>query len=165
MSILPKSLLLDTNVWLDNYIGARPSHAISRRLISFAMDSEIALLYQVTSLKDVYYNIAQSLKNASRDEGVAITHAAAVAINEVAYASVKNMADIGTAVGADGSDVWLALKLYSVHRDIEDDMILAAMERSGASFLVTNDLELIRHASCAAMTSEDMLGYLEAFNA
>ena len=130
-----------------------------------AVTHDVTLLYPVTSLKDVYYNIAQSLKNASRDEGVAITHAAAVAINEVAYASVKNMADIGTAVGADGSDVWLALKLYSVHRDIEDDMILAAMERSGASFLVTNRLELIRHASCAAMTSEDMLGYLEAFNA
>lgn len=165
MSGFPESLLLDTNVWLDNYDGSRPLSSKSQKLINLALTHGVTLLYTVSSLKDVYYNIAQSLKNASRSEGLAVTDAAAAAINEIAYADVRNMQEIATAVGADGSYVWLALKLYSAHRDLEDDMVLAAMERSGASFLVTNDLKLIHHASCAAMTSEDMLEYLEAFSA
>lgn len=163
MSDFPKSLLLDTNVWLDNYDGSRPLSGQSRRLIDMAITHGVTLLYTTSSLKDVYYNIAQSLKNASRGEGLEITHAVAAAINDVAYASVKNMHEIATAVGADDSDIWLALKFYLAHRDIEDDMVLAAMERSGAPFLVTNDLKLIRHANCAAMTAEDMLDYLKAF--
>lgn len=163
MNEFPKSLLLDTNVWLDNYDGTRPLSHQSQKIMDMALTHDATLLYPVCSLKDVYYNLIQSMKNASRDEGVAVTAAAATAMKEFAYASVKNMAEIATAVGTDDSDVWLALKMYSYHRDVEDDLVLAAMERSGASFLVTNDAQLIKHANCAAMTSEDMLDYLKAF--
>lgn len=163
MNELPQSLLLDTNVWLDNYDGTRPLNKQSREMIDKAFAHDTTLLYPVCSLKDVYYNLVQSMKNASRNEGMPITNAAATVIKELAYASVKNMAEIATAVGADDSDVWLALKMYPYHRDVEDDFVLAAMERSKASFLVTNDVQLIKHANCAAMTSEDMLDYLNTF--
>lgn len=164
MNEFPQSLLLDTNVWLDNYDGTRPLSKQSQALIDMAFAHDATLFYPVCSLKDVYYNLVQSMKNASRNEGMAITTVAASAIKELAYASVKNMAEVGTAVGADDSDVWLALKMYPYHRDVEDDFVLAAMERSKASFLVTNDLQLIKHANCAAMASEDMLEYLTALD-
>lgn len=160
MSKFPKSLLLDTNIWLDNYIDGRPSSECSRKLIDFALGRRIALFYSVTSLRDTCFNVAMALKREARVERPVLSESEITAINEIAFSCIENMHEIATAVGADESDAWLALKLYSVHHDIEDNLILAAAERSGASFLVTNDLRLIRHANCVAMTSEDMLVYL-----
>ena len=52
---------------------------------------------------------------------------------------------------------------HQIHRDFEDDLILAAMERSGADYLVTNDKRLRTHAPVAAITPADMLTLLESF--
>lgn len=161
MSLFPKSLLLDTNIWLDNYISERPLSGISQSLIDFANSHNIALLYAIPSLKDTYYGVTMFLKRAARIDGKNIDAGMADAINKMAFASVKNMSELATAVGVDASDVWLALKLFNLHSDVEDDLILAAMERSEASFLVTNDAQLVRHAKCAVMTAQDMLDYLE----
>lgn len=161
MSTLPTCLLLDTNVWLDNYLDVRPSSEESRKLIDLALAHEITLTYPITALKDVHFIIASFLKRAARTEGGMLDAEKAAAINDAAFACVKNMREIATAVGADDSDAWLALQLYSSHRDIEDNMVLAAMERSNAAMLVTNDLQLLHHANCAAMTSANALEYLE----
>lgn len=158
-----KSLLLDTNIWLDNYLGNRPSSESSRKLISFAQAHQIALFYSVTSLRDTCFNVALELKRGARIDGQVISESEIASFNETALACAKNMYHMATAVGVDGSDAWLALKLLPIHHDLEDNLILAAMERSNASFLVTNDAQLIKHANCAAMTSEDMLDYLKTF--
>ena len=51
-----------------------------------------------------------------------------------------------TAVGADESDLWTACNLRSVHNDLEDNLVVAAAQRADATYLVTNDEALIKHA-------------------
>ncbi len=157
----PSTLLLDTCVWLDNYLGSRPGSVAAHGLIVEALKRDISLMYAVTTVKDFHYIVAQTLKRERRRAGEEVTEEAAGADNQAAWACVENMRGIATAVGMDASDVWLAEKYRTLHRDIEDNLVIAAAQRANADILVTDDHELIRHAPVAAMTPEDALKLLE----
>lgn len=157
----PSMLLLDTCVWLDNYLGSRPGSVAAHRLIVAALKRDVPLLYAVTAVKDLYYIVAQTLKRERQAAGEKITEGTALADSQTAWACVENMREIATAVGMDASDVWLAQKYRTLHRDIEDNLVIAAAQRANADILVTDDLELIRRAPVAAMTPEDALKLFE----
>lgn len=152
-------LLLDTNVWLDNYIPNRPNHQLVGALLTKAIEQQHDLLYALTSSKDVFFLIERAYKQMARAEGDA-SQPTALAINEIAWACVDNMADLACAVGTDASDVWIAQKYKSLHRDFEDDLVLAAATRADADYLVTSDERLIRKAPMAALAPADMLKVL-----
>lgn len=156
----PSALLLDTCVWLDNYLGSRPGSAWARKLIVGALERDVLLLYAVTAVKDLHYIIVQTLKRERRAAGEDVTTQTSLADNQTAWACVENMRDIATAVGMDASDVWVAQKYRSIHCDIEDNLVIAAAQRANADVLVTTDLDLIRHAPVVAMTPKDTLGLL-----
>lgn len=158
----PKTLLLDTCVWLDNYLGFRQGSAAARELVVTALERDIVLLHAVTAIKDVHYIVAQTLKRERRAAGGEVTEEAALADDQVAWACVSNMREIATAVGMDAGDVWLAEKYKSIHRDVEDNLVIAAAQRAKADVLVTSDLDLICHAPVAAMTPQDVLKLLNA---
>lgn len=84
----------------------------------------------------------------------------AKAINTFAWDCIDSMVEVGTPVGADIGDVWLARHMRDIHSDFEDDMVLAAAERARASHLVTSDRKLIQKSTVAAFTPEDMLKVL-----
>lgn len=155
-------LLLDTNVWLDNYIPDRPNHQLVGSLLTNAIKQQHDLLYALPSAKDVFYLIGHAYKQMARMEGDT-TEATASAINEIAWACVDNMADLACAVGADASDVWMARKYKALHRDFEDDLVLAAAVRANVDYLVTSDERLIRKAPVAALAPGDMLDVLLLF--
>ena len=71
------------------------------------------------------------------------------------------MRELGTAVGCDMTDVWLACKQRPIHGDYEDDLILAAIQRVGSTTLVTNDEKLLLHCPVGALDVKDALAYLE----
>ena len=152
-------LLIDTNVWLDNYIPDRPRHCVVGELLSEALRQEHDLLYAMSSIKDVYYLVVHAYKRQARDEG-RLDDATAGAIDEIAWACIANMDEIATAVGADGSDVWLARKYRSLHADFEDDLVLAAAQRASVDYLVTSDERLLRKAPLSALAPDDMLAML-----
>ena len=52
--------------------------------------------------------------------------------------------------------------MRSVHGDFEDNLVLAAAERANATYLVTNDEQLIKHAPVTALTPHAALVYLRA---
>lgn len=155
------AVLLDTCIWIDNYDSSRSHARVSQKLISYCLDNDIPLLYAATSIKDVAYNIAVNLKRQKRAAGETLDDSAIEAINEVSMACVANMLEIATAVAIDQSDIGFSIKLKSLHRDFEDNLVLAAMERSGASYLVTLDEKLIVHSPYATMNPEDMLRQFE----
>ena len=159
---LPATLLLDTCVWLDNYLGCRPGSEAACRLVVTALERGFTLAYAAASVKDVHYIVAQTLKRERRAAGGEVSEAAALADDQVAWACIENMREIATAVGLDASDVWLAEKYRTVHRDIEDNLVVAAVRRLGSGMLVTDDLDLIRHAPVPAMTPQDVLGLMGA---
>lgn len=159
---IPTRILVDTCVWVDNYLGFRLGHADAATLISRADELGISLLYAVTTAKDTYYMIGHVLKARVRHGGAELTSGDAVAIDEIAWACLANMEEIATAVGLDASDVWLAKKLKAVHGDFEDNVIIAAARRAQADYLVTNDATLLRDAPIAALSAADACALLTA---
>ena len=154
---LPSRVLLDTNVWLDAFDGARPRSREANGLIDACVRKGIDLLYAVGTVKDVYYLVGASLKRETRAAGEALSEDQARAIAVYAAACVTNMDEIATAVGADSSDIWLARKYQRIHTDFEDCMVLAAAQRAKADYLVTSDEALLRHAPVAALSVDDFL--------
>lgn len=160
---LPRKVLLDTSVWLDDFIPTRARHDVARRLLERLIAQDVTLMFAMTSTKDVYYALAAFLKGEARRSEGSLSDQAAGAANEAAWGCVRLMGEIGTPVGLDVSDYWLATHLKSVHHDYGDDLIVAAAKRAQADFLVTSDEALLRHAPVAAYAPEDMLAYLEGF--
>lgn len=163
MSGIPARILVDTCVWVDNYVGFRPGHRDACAFIDLADELGVTLVYAVTSIKDVYYAVGRVLKAAIRQEGASVTDADLEAIDAIAWSCVENMEEIATAVGIDASDIWLAKKYRSIHRDFEDDVVIAAAKRAKVDFLVTNDLQLRRNAPVAAVSTTDALALLRSF--
>lgn len=155
-------ILLDTKVWIDYYLGARPGHELARALVGRALGHDATLLYATLSSKDVFYVIASVIKRDCRAKHGTLSDAQATAATATAWACLDNMSDIATAVGCDQSDVWLARNTRRLHADYEDDLILAAARRAGADLLVTSDEQLLRHAPVAALDVPDALAYLDS---
>lgn len=153
----PSRVLLDSNVWLDAFDGARPRSREASELIDVCVRKGIDLLYAVGTSKDVFYLVGASLKRQTQMAGTALSEGQTRAIAAYAAACVTNMDEIATAVGADSSDVWLARKYQRIHTDFEDCMVLAAAQRAKADYLVTSDEALLRHAPVAALSVDDFL--------
>lgn len=158
---LPARILLDTNVWLDAFDGARPRSRVANKLIDICEQKGIELLYAAGSAKDVYYLVGASLKRQARTTGEGLSDGQAHAISEYASACVTNMGEVATAVGVDISDIWLAQKYQRIHTDFEDCLVLAAVERARADYLATSDEALLRHCPVAALSPEDVIALLE----
>lgn len=153
----PSRVLLDTNVWLDAFDGARSRSRAANELIDACVHKGIDLLFAVGTAKDVYYLVGASLKRQAQTAGGVLSERQARAISAYAAACVANMDEVATAVGADSSDVWLARKYQRIHEDFEDCLVLAAARRAKADFLVTSDEALLRHAPVAALSVDDFL--------
>lgn len=155
-------VLLDTNVWLDSFLPERAAGSVARDLIALALRQDVQLFYPVHIVPDVFYfsfiGIKRLLQGQGPDELIA--HAA----RTTAWEYVNTMREVATAVGADGSDVWIASKWESVHGDLEDNMVLAAAKRAQVDCVVTSDRQLLTHApfaGVAAVSPEDLLGVLK----
>ncbi len=147
-------VLVDTNVWLDNYLSDRPTAAQSRAFIIQARAIGAQLVYPVHSLNDIFLLIQSHLKRAAREQD-SFSEADIQAIHEIAWACIENMREFATAVGADESDAWKACKYRALTNDLEDNFVLAAAERVPVDFLVTNDQRLLRKSTVNAYTPED----------
>ena len=157
----PPSLLVDTNVWLDYYLGWRSGHAAAAELIVAACEQGAELLYAAPAVTDVFYLVAVELKRRARAAaGGTLEEGVAAAAGEAAWGCIEHLDEIAGAVGCDGSDLWTARKQKPLHADFEDDLLIAAAMRSNASLLVTNDAALIAHAPVAALSVADALRYL-----
>ena len=162
MTVLPTRLLLDSNVWIDLFASNRQRCDTARELVDWAAEQGATLLYAASSAKDVYYILEEREKRLLRAEGVEITSAVAGAINEYAWGCLGAMGEIATVVPVDQSDFWIAMKYKSIHADFEDDLVLAAAERSKADYLVTSDEALLRRSPVAALPPRDVLALVKA---
>lgn len=158
------SLLLDTNIWLDDCFGERPKHAQARQLLVNANAKDVAILFAAHSSKDIFRLAELGAKQALRSAVGTLDHKAAAAARTFAWSYLDYMGDIATPVGCDASDVWMAKKQRSIHSEYEDDLVIAAAMRANASFIVTNDEKLLRHCPVAALDVDDALAYLETLD-
>ncbi|WP_139651854.1 hypothetical protein [Raoultibacter phocaeensis] len=108
------------------------------------------------------YILGEREKRKLRAEGIEVTSVIANAINEYSWGCLSAMEEIATVVPIDQSDFWLASKYKPIHADFEDDLVLAAVERSKADFLVTADEVLLRRSPVAALSPSDLLALIKA---
>ena len=153
-------VLIDTNVWIDNYIPVRQGSALSREFIATAKKHQVQLVYPVHVLKDVFYNLGATLKYIHRSEQDDLSEADALAIQEIVWSCIDNMSSLAIAVGTDESDAWKARKYRSFSSDLEDNFVMVAAERVHASFVVTRDELLLQKSTVPAYTPEEALGHL-----
>lgn len=156
------TILLDTNVLLDEFLPDRPSSAASRKLIDKAYKRGDHLLFCPHALIDVHYQIAATFKKMVRSEKGQLSQADSMAIQEIAWGCIDNVCEWATSAGSAQSDVWLARKYKQLNHDFEDNAVLAAAERCKADYLVTSDRQLLQKATVAALSPQDMLAVLDA---
>jgi len=153
----PARLMLDTNVMVDAYCRWHQEGEAANEFLGMCDPERVELYYPVHALKDVLFVLAQEFKREARKASGVLSESSAAAAQEAALGCMRNMMELANPVGADGSDLWLADKYLSVHRDFEDNLVLAACRRVKADYLVTNDHMLIRNADVLAKTSAQMI--------
>lgn len=68
----------------------------------------------------------------------------ALAARAFAWGRVQNIRNLATAVGVDESGIWLVNKYRSISSDLENNVLLAAAQRSGADYVVSWDAGVLR---------------------
>lgn len=157
-------ILVDTNVWVDSFLGHRSGHEKAMSFLAAAQAESAQLLYPVGALQDVFAILIMELKRKTR-EVRDVDETCMDVIRRVAWGCVDSLREGAAAVGADESDAWLACKYRKLNWDLEDNMVLAAAKRSEADYLVTSDRALIGKANVVAMTPADMTTLLSAMRA
>lgn len=153
-------LLLDANVWIDNYCPSRPNAVASQKIVSYAVKNDIDLLYPITALGTIFYVINSTLKHLAKHTEGTLSPQHALAAREFAWSCIENLQAIASTLGADQSDAWLATKYRSLHNDLEDDLILASAQQIEGLYLVTNDVKLRQNAPLPALDPASMLTLL-----
>lgn len=157
------SIVVDTNVWLDYYLGFREGNRDACAFLTAANSAGVNLLCAVTTTKDLFYLIAADFKRDWRNRhGGQLDEEGTATSRATAWACLQHLKSIATAVGCDQSDVWLACAQRPLHDDYEDNLVVAAAQRAHADCLVTNDEQLLRHSPVATLSCRDATTYLRA---
>ncbi|MDO4808165.1 MAG: type II toxin-antitoxin system VapC family toxin [Coriobacteriales bacterium] len=147
-----RTILVDTNVWLDNYLPNRPHGNESRRFLDAAIEAGAELVYPASVTKDVFYIVGSEYKRLLRQESGCVTQQDAATISRIAWGVVDNMAQIATPVGMDLADLWLSSKWRQVDSDLEDNLVRAAAKRARVDLVVTWDKGMLGKAFVPTVT-------------
>lgn len=161
MNKFSKKVLLDTNIWVDYYLG-RPSGEASRKAMKLLLLSDWQVSAAVVSTQDTFYLIKAYLKNETRKAGQQeITDSQGSSIDEIAWKSLEHMASVAHLVGADVAECKRAIKLRSLHFDYEDNLIVASAEAAGIDLLITRDKKLQKNSPIKTLSPEALCDELE----
>ena len=79
------------------------------------------------------------------DESMVVATTAKLILPEVAWSESANSRSSLTIVPIGAEECDLAQSLRHAHNDFEDDLIIAAAQQSGATYVVTYDKKLAKH--------------------
>lgn len=154
-------ILVDSCVWVDNYLGHHPRHDDSFAFLNRAYEVGATLLYGASKLETIFYVLVAEAKRMIRAEKGGVRNADAASARAFAWGCLQNMRDFATAVGVDEADLWLASKYRSVSSDFEDNVLIAAAQRANADYLVTWDAALLRTPIVRTATPLEMLALID----
>ncbi len=160
MSAATKTIMVDTNVWVDLYVPGRPLRDASLAFFKAVQRDDVELVFTLDIARAVYRVVSHEAKRWVRQDKGSLSDAYAKAIAAHGWDFVESMQEQATAIGSATADLWLASKLRDEHAEIEDNLIVAACMRIEADYLVTNDEKLLRHAPVAAVTPQQMVRLL-----
>lgn len=153
-------IVVDANVWIDYLFGNNPGNESASRFFSQAQKVGANLVIPPHLVCNVFYVVKRRLKAQNKADGKQSPEKAAAAARVAAWAAVDLIMELATVGPSDQMDAIFAAKSRSIHGDYEDNLVVACTKRTKALLLVTNDQQLIRHSSVAALTPEDACTYL-----
>ncbi len=140
-------LLIDTNVWLDYFLGRPRTLADILDLFAIADESErVVLLVSSLSIKDVYFVLGQNMKARAREAGKLAPETVAAA-EEASWECVRKIREMALVAPVGANEVFDSFVFKRYHGDFEDDLILGVGNRADVDYVVTGDGGLIKHAS------------------
>ena len=155
-------LLIDTNVWLDYFLGRPNTLPSILELFGMAEESErIALLASSLSIKDVYFVLGQTMKAQARKAG-RLTPEIIGAADEASWECVRKIREMALIAPVGVNEVFDSFVFKRYHNDFEDDLILGVGNRAGADYVVTGDKDLIKHTNGACIDIETALKLVSA---
>ena len=143
------SLLVDTNVWLDYFMGEGPGLEATKGLVHLAHEGSLGLLYAPTTAKDLFYLIPRRLRRLGPDDGTCYQPAA--------WACIEKLMEVAAAAPLSFPECELARMLRHTFQDFEDNLVIAAAETAKADYVVTQDRALLAAMPEACVTPDRAL--------
>ncbi len=156
---MDKAVLCDVNIWLDFFLGGRTHHEAARQLVLRGIEGGLVFLVPASSLSDFFFLCRSYFKQKAVEAHGALSDENGTAASEGAWAAVESLLRLATVVGADMSDAEIALKFKDIHRDYEDDLVIAAALRAKPDCLVTRDEKLQAKSPVLALSAEEACTY------
>ncbi|NMM99666.1 PIN domain [Bifidobacterium sp. DSM 109958] len=163
----PRSVLLDTNVLLDHLMrrDGRAGHATA--MLKACIRHDVTLQCASTSLKDIAYISAAALRRelSSREalspDSLLETATMRELLHRIPWQCVEQVRALCGIVAVDRETCDRAIALRDRHDDFEDDLIVAAAQRSGSAYVVTSDRQLISHFPGYCITPSRLTALLD----
>ena len=156
-------ILVDTNVWLDQFLPGRPHERASREFVDLAVENGAALAYAAGSLKDVFYIIGSECRRLARGGDGELAEADALFAQEYAWGCIEAIQSMASPVGMDLVDIRKATIWRNSNGDFEDNLIRAAADRLGADLVVTWDKGMLSKCFVPTVTPADAIAELESW--
>ena len=137
-----RSFLVDTNVWVDFFVDRGRNHNAAVAFVTAARKNNAPLFTTIESTKDVFFIIACELKRMQRAATGNVTEPFARAADEAAWSCLSALRKHSVIVAADESDMIEAMVQRANHGDYEDNLVIAAAMRAGATHIVSSDKQL-----------------------
>lgn len=150
-----KTIVVDTNVWMDYLIGERKGNKAALEFFIEAARLEAPLVIAPHSMSDVFFLFQQHLKAKNRLDGKLPPERAAATARLAAWAAVDFIMEMATVGPSDHMDALMASKHRGLHGDYEDNLVISCAMRTDARLLVTNDEKLIKHSPVPTLCAED----------
>ena len=150
------TVLFDTNVWLDYFLGREGVVEDIVSLIANLRASDHTIATTVPIKKDVFYIIQRELRRRAKAEG-ADASVQDAPYGEIAWAMLEQMDELSTIVPVGMREDFFARHLRSEHGDYEDDALIAAARSLGARCVVTSDTRLLARFPDACRTPAQAL--------
>ncbi len=125
------TVLVDTNVWLDYFMGEGPELEAIKELVRLAHEGCLTLLYAPTTAKDLFYLIPRRLRRLVPEDNTSYAPAA--------WGCIEKLMEIAVAAPLSFPECELARMLRKTFDDFEDNLVLAAAETAKADYVVTQD--------------------------
>ena len=142
---------IDTNVWLDYYLGRQGADDATSALLA-AISNEDAIVVTIPILKDTFFLLQAALKHRIREETGHVNETDAHAVNEIAWACIRDMASMSCVIDTGVADHLEACILQGVCSDYEDAILIAAAQRTQVDYIVTGDKGLLANGVVGALT-------------
>lgn len=158
---MPETLriLVDASVWTSNYLATSLHFEESYDFLRVARAHGAQLLYGASKLEGMFGTLQAEFARALREQDDPPANADATAC-AFAWGCIGSIRELGTAVGLDEGDLWLACKYRALGSSLADNVLLAAAERAHADYVVTWSEDLLSSAAVRTATPTQMMAVL-----